>query len=69
MQESHVPGSAAEPGNISGWNRQVRRLADMFPAGLSHTYGFACECGCGEIVAMTATEFDANGAWADGHKP
>ncbi|HZT84759.1 MAG TPA: hypothetical protein VE984_04990 [Gaiellaceae bacterium] len=69
MQEPLVPGAHAEQGDVRGWNGQVRRLADMFPAGVYHIYGFACECGCGQIVAMTAAAFDATGAWVDGHKP
>jgi hypothetical protein len=68
MQESLVPGDE-ESGNVSGWNRQVRLLAGTLPDGADHPYGFACSCGCGEIVPLTSTQFDANGAWVDGHKP
>lgn len=69
MERSLAPGDSTNPKNVSGWNRHVRRLADTFPAGVYHTYGFACECGCGEIIALIATEYDAGGAWLDGHKP
>jgi hypothetical protein len=35
-----------------------------------HTYGFACECGCGGTVPLTLGEYDRRGgAWLVGHKP
>jgi hypothetical protein len=55
--------------DVTGWNEQVRRLAEMLPASAETRFGFSCECGCGNVVALTARDFDANGAWADGHKP
>jgi hypothetical protein len=56
-------------GNVGDWNEQVRRLADMLPASAETRFGFSCECGCGEVVALTAAHFDRNGAWAEGHEP
>jgi hypothetical protein len=51
-------------------NAQVRRVAEMLPGGLEHEYGFTCECGCGEIVRLSAADLDPmGGAWVDGHRP
>jgi len=55
--------------NVTGWNEQVRQLADELPDSAETRFGFSCQCGCGTIVALTSRNFDANGAWADGHKP
>jgi hypothetical protein len=41
----------------------------MLPEGTDSRFGFSCECGCGELVPLTAATFDANGGWVDGHKP
>ena len=54
---------------IRDWNEQVRRLADSLPDSAETKFGFSCQCGCGTVVALTSRNFDANGAWADGHKP
>jgi hypothetical protein len=51
------------------WNEQVRRLADNLPRSAETKFGFSCQCGCGAVVPLTSRNFDANGAWADGHKP
>jgi hypothetical protein len=48
---------------------QIVRLADMLPGGHEQAYGFSCECGCGEIVSITADEYARDGAWLDGHDP
>jgi hypothetical protein len=56
-------------GNVSDWNEQVRRLADELPDSAKTKFGFSCQCGCGTVVALTSRNFDADGAWADGHKP
>jgi hypothetical protein len=50
-------------------NRQIRRLADMLPASQHTKFAFNCECGCGTVVTVTPSHFDAYGAWADGHQP
>jgi hypothetical protein len=50
-------------------NRQIRRLAEMLPGSAETKFGFNCQCGCGTVVPLTSKNFDANGAWADGHKP
>jgi hypothetical protein len=51
-------------------NVQIRRVAEMLPGGLEHEYGFSCECGCGEIVQLSAADLDRrSGAWLDGHQP
>jgi hypothetical protein len=55
--------------DIRVWNEQVRRLADSLPRSAETKFGFSCQCGCGEVVPLTSRYFDANGAWADGHKP
>jgi hypothetical protein len=55
--------------NVKDWNGQVRRLADSVPDSAETKFGFSCQCGCGTVVALTSRNFDANGAWADGHKP
>lgn len=55
--------------DIEGWNEQVRRLADSLPRSAETKFGFSCQCGCGTVVPLTSRNFDANGAWADGHKP
>ena len=60
-----------DPVRVKALNQQIRQLADRLPGARdeSHKYGFACECGCGKIVALSAAEFDGNGgAWADGHE-
>ena len=50
-------------------NMQIRRLAEMLPGGLEHEYGFSCECGCNEIVRLSAPCFDRQGgAWLGGHR-
>ena len=54
---------------MSDWNEQVRRLADNLPRSAETKFGFKCQCGCGTVVPLTSRNFDANGAWADGHKP
>jgi hypothetical protein len=54
--------------SVKAWNEQVRLLAES-PGAPETTYGFYCECGCGEIVGLTAAQYDrANGAWSEGHK-
>jgi hypothetical protein len=50
-------------------NQQIRRLAEMLPGSAETKFGFNCECGCGTVVALTPAHFDADGAWADGHRP
>lgn len=55
--------------DIRDWNEQVRRLADSLPDSAATKFGFNCQCGCGMVVPLTSRNFDANGAWADGHKP
>ena len=52
---------------ITEWNEQIRRLADSLSDSAETKFGFSCQCGCGAIVALTSRNFDANGAWADGH--
>jgi hypothetical protein len=54
---------------IRDWNEQVRRLAASVPDSAETKFGFSCQCGCGKIVPLTSRNFDANGAWADGHNP
>ena len=54
---------------IRNWNEQVRRLADSLPRSAATKFGFSCQCGCGTVVPLTSRNFDANGAWADGHQP
>ena len=54
---------------ITEWNAQVRRLADNLSDSTETKFGFSCQCGCGTLVALTSRNFDAGGAWADGHKP
>jgi len=55
--------------DTNDWNKQVRRLADNLPRSAETKFGFNCQCGCGVVVPLTSRNFDANGAWADGHKP
>ena len=51
-------------------NMQIRRVAGMLPGALEHELGFSCECGCDEIVRLSAAAFDrSSGAWIEGHKP
>jgi hypothetical protein len=41
----------------------------MLPGGLEHEYGFACECGCDEIVPCSAAEFERDGGvWFGDHR-
>jgi hypothetical protein len=54
--------------DIRDWNERIRRLADNLPRSAETKFGFSCQCGCGTVVALTSRNFDANGAWADGHK-
>jgi hypothetical protein len=50
-------------------NMQIWRLAGMLPGGLEQEYGFACECGCREIVRSPASEWERDGgAWLEGHR-
>jgi len=40
----------------------------MLPDGLAHYYPFSCECGCGEVVLLSAAEYNRQGAaWLEGH--
>jgi hypothetical protein len=55
--------------DVRDWNEQVRRLGDRLSDSAETKFGFSCQCGCGTLVALTSRNFDANGAWADGHKP
>ncbi len=55
--------------DLRAWNRRVRLLADSLPDSAETQFGFSCQCGCGTVVALTSRNFDAHGAWADGHKP
>jgi hypothetical protein len=54
---------------IRDLNDQVRGLADSLPNSAETKFGFRCQCGCGTVVPLTSRNFDANGAWADGHNP
>jgi hypothetical protein len=55
--------------SVRTWNEQVRQLADTLASVPENTYGFSCECGCGETVGLTAYQYDqAGGAWAEGHE-
>jgi hypothetical protein len=58
-----------ESEDIRDWNERVRRLADMLPESAGTRFGFICQCGCGEVVPLTAATFDADGGWVDGHRP
>lgn len=61
-----------EPARVHALNQQIRKMAALLPGAKdpNHKYGFSCECGCGTIVPLSATEFDREGgAWADGHRP
>ena len=49
-------------------NEQIVRVAKTLPADSQHTYGFSCECGCGEVIPLTLTEYEKHGAWVDGHR-
>ena len=55
--------------DIRDWNERVRRFADNLRDSAETKFGFTCQCGCGTVVALTSRNFDANGAWADGHNP
>jgi hypothetical protein len=55
--------------DVRDWNERVRRYADRVPGSAETKFGFICQCGCGTLVALTSKSFDANGGWADGHKP
>jgi hypothetical protein len=55
--------------DIRDSNNQVRGLADSLSRSDETRFGFRCQCGCGAVVPLTSRNFDANGAWADGHKP
>ena len=61
-----------DPARVKALNQQIRLMADLLPGAKdpNHVYGFSCECGCGKIVPLSASEFDRkDGAWADGHAP
>jgi hypothetical protein len=60
------------PGRVIALNQQIRYMASLLPGAKNphHVYGFSCECGCGKIVPLSATEFDRQGgAWTEGHRP
>ena len=67
--ESLVQEGRVGSDEIRDWNEQVRRLADSLADSPETKFGFNCQCGCGTLVPLTSRNFDANGAWADGHKP
>jgi hypothetical protein len=59
-----------DPASAKALNAQIQILASMLPGGFAHEYGFACECGCGEIAARSAAEFERDGgAWLEDHRP
>jgi hypothetical protein len=60
---------SVESEDIREWNERVRRLADMLTESADTRFGFICQCGCGEVVPLTAATFDADGGWVEGHKP
>jgi hypothetical protein len=67
---SIAPDTRAGTPSVKAWNEQVRQLAESFQGAPDTTYGFSCQCGCGEIVGLTAAQYDqAGGAWAEEHKP
>jgi len=55
--------------DIRDGNERLRRLADKLPHSEETKFAYSCQCGCGTVVPLTSRNFDANGAWADGHKP
>jgi hypothetical protein len=56
-------------GTAKALNMQICRLAEMLPGGLEHEYGFSCECGCGEIVSLSAANVSLKGgAWLKDHR-
>jgi hypothetical protein len=55
--------------DIRDRNEQLRRLADRLPNSAETKFAFSCQCGCGTLVHLSSRNFDANGAWADGHRP
>lgn len=55
--------------DVDAWNQRVRLLAEELPDSAETRFGFSCQCGCGTVVGLTSRNFDANGAWADGHRP
>ena len=52
-------------------NEKIKEVAERLADGRddSAVYEWFCGCGCMAIVPLTVAEFQANGAWADGHKP
>jgi hypothetical protein len=59
--------------SAKAFNKQLcataEALGGLGEAGADHRYGFACECGCGETVKLTLTEYsEQGGAWLDGHR-
>jgi hypothetical protein len=49
-------------------NQQIRRLADLLAGAAEHQYAFSCECGCGETVSLTASQYDREDCLAAGHR-
>jgi hypothetical protein len=64
-----LPEDRVESEAIRASNNQIRRLADSLSESAETKFGFSCQCGCRAKVALTSRNFDATGAWADGHKP
>jgi hypothetical protein len=71
MDAGHAKNRPHNPQAARAANAQILALAK----GVDHGEGeqavaFFCECGCRDIIPMTAGRYEAiDGAWLPGHKP
>jgi hypothetical protein len=71
MDASSSPRRPNNPHAARAANAQFIAIADNRDAGEGEqAIAFFCECGCRDIIPITASRYEAiGGAWLPGHKP
>ena len=59
-----------DPRAVRAANARILALDESLERAGEQAIAFFCECGCRDIVPMTASRYKAvGGAWLPGHKP
>lgn len=71
MDASNSQSRPNNPQAARAANAQIIALAESLDRGEGEqAIAFFCECGCGDIIPMTVSRYQAiDGAWLPGHKP